>query len=813
MLSPSPSSFPSQLSITAPAKIESVISAPQFPEQIAAQRFTKKQLAKGFKKQALHVYQNASGQALYWRIRLKNPNTSEKWIRPLSCDANGNFSLKEPRFENGKPLYCLPALLQNTDKTVWVVEGEACVDRLKKLGLIATTSGGVDSVQTTNWSPLSKRRIIVWPDNDEAGTQYAHSVTQKLQSLGCEIHWVDVAQLGLPAKGDCVDWLVQHPDSTLSDVEALPIKEKEPAKTTLLTSDKTGDSSLLEDKKHPTKHTTEHAHFFRVNETGVFYLIDDEPRWICSQLRVKALIRDKSSENWGRLLEFYDADGQLHTWAMPMEMLKGSGEELRGELLRLGLEIAMSAKTRHLLTEYIISSRPQSRARCVTRTGWHPPVFVLPDCTIGRCHKNEVVLFQSENRARDYKQSDTLENWQQEISMRCIGNSRLIFAVSCAFAAMLLTPANKESGGINLVSESSTGKTTALRVAASVYGAPDYLHRWRATANGLEALATLRSDTLLILDELAQVDSKEVGGIAYMLANGSGKARAGKNGQARSRTEWRLLFLSAGEISLEQHLQEAGKRVKAGHEVRLVDMPADAGKGMGIFENLHGYESAAIFSQALANATSQYYGVAARSFLETITTATHFISLSEVIKKLSKQFITHNLPKNASGQVHRVCERFALIAAAGELASSYGITQWPADEANQAISQCFCDWLVQRGGIENQEKSLILSQVRRFFEAHGESRFTDLNGQNVRTINRVGFKKIDLANEATTYYVMPETLKNEICAGLDYRSVTRTLLAEGWLAPDMNNAPYRRERLPGMGQVRCYVFTNKMWES
>ena len=74
-----------------------------------------------------------------------------------------------------------------------------------------------------------------------------------------------------------------------------------------------------------------------------------EKRWICSQLEIQALVRDKASENWGRLLELTDADGQIHRWAMPMEMLKGSGEELRGELLRLGLQIAPGMKARQAI--------------------------------------------------------------------------------------------------------------------------------------------------------------------------------------------------------------------------------------------------------------------------------------------------------------------------------------------------------------------------------------------------------------------------------------------------------------------------------
>ena len=89
-----------------------------------------------------------------------------------------------------------------------------------------------------------------------------------------------------------------------------------------------------------------------------------------------------------------------------------------------------------------------------------------------------------------------------------MGNSRLVLAVSCAFAALLLHPAGAESGGLHFVGESSTGKTTALKVAASVFGAPDYLQRWRATTNGLESLARLRSDTLLVLDELVTSGSQ-----------------------------------------------------------------------------------------------------------------------------------------------------------------------------------------------------------------------------------------------------------------------------------------------------------------
>ena len=243
---------------------------------------------------------------------------------------------------------------------------------------------------------------------------------------------------------------------------------------------------------------------------------------------------------------------------MPMEMLKGSGEEIKGELLRLGLEIAAGNKVRNLLMAYILSSNPDTRARCINRTGWHDGVFVFPHQTIGE--QNEYVFFQSEVQSKDYQQCGSLEDWREQVATLCCGNSRLVLAVSCAFAAMLLHHSGIESGGIHFVGESSSGKTTVLRVAASIFGGSNYLNRWRGTINGLEALASLRSDTLLILDELAQIDAKEAGEIAYMLANGSGKIRAGKSGGSRQRQDWRLLFLSAGEVGLAQHMLEADKK-------------------------------------------------------------------------------------------------------------------------------------------------------------------------------------------------------------------------------------------------------------
>lgn len=101
---------------------------------------------------------------------------------------------------------------------------------------------------------------------------------------------------------------------------------------------------------------------------------------------------------------------------------------------------------------------------------------------------------------------------------------------------------------------SSTGKSTALKVDASVWGNPtSYCRTWRATSNGLEGLAALHNDGLLILDELGQIDPKEAGEAAYLLANGKGNACATRNGTARP-----VLVRWPGEESLSALMARAG---------------------------------------------------------------------------------------------------------------------------------------------------------------------------------------------------------------------------------------------------------------
>lgn len=555
---------------------------------------------------------------------------------------------------------------------------------------------------------------------------------------------------------------------------------------------------------------------FDVSRHGVFFIGTDKdgneqpPRWICSPLSVVAKTRDAKSGEWGRLLEWHDDDRVRHQWAMPLELLQSDGTDMRRELARMGLSIAPGKAQRDLLASYVQVWPVENRARCVERLGWHGSVYVTPSESIGQ--QDEIVVFQNAHAIDPALSSaGTLDDWRAMVAQPAAGNSRLVFALSAAFAGPLAEVAGEDSGGFHLRGGSSSGKTTALKVAASVWGNPsNYPRLWRATANGLEGLAALHNDCLLILDELSQIDPKEAGEAAYLLANGQGKARASRTGAARQSARWRLLFLSAGEESLTALMARAGRKVNAGQEIRLADIDADAGAGMGAFEVLHDQPSPAALALAIKDAAIKNHGTAGVAWLRSIVT--NRVALPDIIEEGIKGFIDDAVADQAAGQVLRVARRFALVAVAGELATFYGITGWAAGEAITAAHKCFAAWLDAFGGVGNREERNILAQVRAFFEAHGASRFEDIHATgDQRIINRAGFYRTGASGDRE-YLVLPEAFKRELCQGNDIKTVTAELLKAGWLAPGEGSRTTQKPRIPGLGTTRCYVLTGRMWE-
>ncbi len=529
---------------------------------------------------------------------------------------------------------------------------------------------------------------------------------------------------------------------------------------------------------------------------------------ICSPLRVTAITSDADGSNYGRLLEWEDTNGTSRKWAMPMELLGGSGEELRRVLLVNGLSyININGMARAHLMEYISLCKPDRKVTCVNKTGWHGGVYVLQDEVIGR-DAQSVILQTSSVQGRDFRVSGTTEDWRDHIGRYCIGNARVAFSVSLAFASPLLRLVGMSGGGYHLKGESTDGKTTTMKVAASVCGGTDFWHTWRSTGNALEGTASRRNDATLMLDEIREVDGREAGNIAYMLANGQGKARARTDGSVRETNRWNLLFLSTGELSLVEHAANAGERTYAGVEVRMIQIPSDSGMH-GVFEELHGFSGGKALAEHLEQSVTQHHGAPFRDWLHHITQ--NLPEVTSQAKAMLKDFTRRLTPQDAGNQVGRAVTRFALVAMAGELATRAGITGWPEGEAFKAAERCLASWMTDRGHAANQEDKAALEQICDFMTRNQFSRFADWYDERNRPAAMMGFRKVDKGGNdsepVTTFYVLPSGWK-EICKGFDARKVARLCVAAGWLEPGSEGRTQTSVRLPEIGVKRVYQFSS-----
>lgn len=789
------------------------------------------------------AYLAADGKVNFYHDRYEPKAEGErKQFSPVSLwrTPSGRLEWRFKAPPEPRPPYGLPSLAGKTGPAV-LTEGEKAADAAAILlpdCPVLTFQGGAQAIGKGDYSPFVGREVWLWPDADEPGDKAMQTASARLIAAGAgpvkRFNLACFAAMpGSDASGaanlavgeplatgdDAADllargWTADHLRLILSLPDALVPCGAKPSMVGPGVAAKVEGRSRDEKSESTGSNGHSPARRFELTDKGVLYHEPDKaPRWVCTWLDVVARVRNPAGGGWGKLVEFSDPDRQPKRRVLPDALLSGDGTELERIMRDEGLHIAPSGKA--LLRQCLIESAPKARARVTNRIGWHDAgpegaVYVLPDTAIGRAGE-EWLCETDAGAANTFRQRGTLKGWQDEIAGRCIGNSRLAFSVSVAFAAPLLYLTGAEGGGFHFRSSSSDGKTTALRVAASVCGGHDYMRRWRATDNAIEAIALQHCDAPLLLDEIAQTDPKAAGEIAYMLANGSGKIRAGRTGAAREVVQWRVLFLSAGEIGLSEHMGEAGKIMRAGQSLRMAEIPADAGAGLGIFENLHGHTDGAAFAKALADACRRNFGGVFLAYLGELVKHQH--EVADTITEALRVFEAACLSSEAHGQARRAADRFAIVGAAGELATQWGLTGWPAGEAMQAARRCYAGWLAARGGSGDYESGSMLAQVRRFFEAHGEARFVDWNRPATkddhapRVMNRCGYRKYDEV-DGPHWYVFPESFKSEICKGHDPQAVARLLHQRGYLevkASEKDRSGFiTRHSLPGEGQRRVY---------
>jgi putative DNA primase/helicase len=553
------------------------------------------------------------------------------------------------------------------------------------------------------------------------------------------------------------------------------------------------------------------ASSFEMTEDGLFVEVHhrkgSERRWLSASFELFGRSRDPNSNGWGHLLHFADDDGCLHEYVVTDAALHGDPGALCSDLASRGLRIT-TTRDRSRFVHYLNEVRVPARVTRLRETGWQivkgELTFVHPFAPLGG-PTGEIIRFEGAATSA-YEQSGSLDEWTATVGALVAQHSRLRLACSVAFAGPLLYLVGLEGGGLHLHGSSTSGKTTGACAAASVWGkgsTDGYVLPWRHTANALEAILAGRTDTLVVLDELGASDAKSVFSALYQITARTGKSRLTRDVRLRDAVKWRNIILSTGEVPIGTKIAEDHGRLHyAGQQVRVLDLPADAGSGVGIFDASALQGEPGEVADRLKAAAARYYGGAGPEFVRRLI-AEGPDEVGSLVGEMITIFEKAQIPAGANGQVRRAARLLGLIGAAGELATRWGIVPWQDGAAIDAAAKALADWIAQRGGLGAAEIRDGIEQVRRYFAQFGESRFDDVGNADARmATTRAGWRR--RSGEDREWLIIPSVWRDEICKGRDATAIARALAEQGTLVRDSQDKLQRCERTP-MGSMRVHV--------
>jgi putative DNA primase/helicase len=786
-------------------------------------------------------YFDKDGNFVFYIVRWNKENTNDgkKKTRPLRFNREKNKWWKSLNSEEKRPLYNLLELKQRPNAKVIVVEGELKCEIAKRLFpgyVIVSSSFGGNAYSKTDWSELKNREVVIAPDNDKTGAKYGEAVIKQLKknkaakielllpkTLGQYIiqdsKWVKRAG-EVPTKYDMADAIA---DGWTAELIQKAMAQFKPFFTPIVTNECIEDTENIYQGEEILKlgnytfklggetlfleHITEEKPLYKVGENinDLGLVVKIKQTWIalCGYVKVTHHIRDVESNNWGLLLNMTDIDGRnkdvviykkdLATDKSTMELLLGRGLRIN-KLKKVVGNLLMG----ELLHDYLNTSIPDKRAIGSEKVGWNGKSYLMPyvDNPRNAYHiadnvpKEEFILQSHSSTSRKLEKRGTLQSWQQEIGGYIEDNHALEFAAAVALTAPLLEPTNQEGFAILLCGNSSIGKSTALCIANSIWGAGKP-SSFRITDNAAEVLLKNCNDGLVTLDELGQAKASCLDDIIYMIANGIGKGRARKNGEAQTVSLFKAVVIASGEIGPESKLAEKGKTVTAGQSVRLLVL--NVLMKYGIFNTLHGFGSGSELSDHFKKASVNNQGVVIDEFMKHITA-----NFDEVISEVDSNievWLSKCCSNITNGQILRVAHKFALTAAVGEVAIKAGIFSFKKGNSLKAAEVMFNKWLDGRGGEHSHELNRILKNLKVLI-SEGINRFLNIDGsEEGKNIKTAGYKRIVLINDEhgipreilSEIYMLPTVFDSEVLEGKSRKSFVPELVSLEVLEKNTSN--------------------------
>lgn len=254
------------------------------------------------------------------------------------------------------------------------------------------------------------------------------------------------------------------------------------------------------------------------------------------------------------------------------EIVPASTIATRRQLLELsdkGLSVNENnvKKLIHFFDQYL-SINNVKKEFAVERLGMIKGKFIHPietkDVEILSIDYGEKQLFES------FKIKGTSETWKREVFEIIKDYPKATFIVLASFASVLIGELKIDPFIVDLSGSTSTGKTTTLRIAASVWGNEGLVNEWNATRVSIERKAAYLNSFPLLLDDTRKANEKVIQDIIYQFSGGRSKGRGSISGSQREYT-WNNILLSTGEVTINEYAKSQGGA--AARVIPIIDQP------------------------------------------------------------------------------------------------------------------------------------------------------------------------------------------------------------------------------------------------
>lgn len=342
---------------------------------------------------------------------------------------------------------------------------------------------------------------------------------------------------------------------------------------------------------------------------------------------------------------------------------------------------------------YISESSTLEEMEIFSRFGWSMDVmkFTIGDNSVSEDDIQKTYLTQdiATETIDALSPVGSSAGWM-DVTKGLLQHDNVRFTCYAVVASLLLKVLGGASFVVELVGDTSTGKTIAAQLAMSIFGNPQKLKlATSATKVFIERTCTTCCDLPIFLDETSMMQSEILTEISYMVANERSRGRGKKEGGVEAVSTWKTVLLTTGEVPL------LSSGSLGGQDVRTVSLYG----GIGVYDP----ENVELFREKMEENCGTIAPLLIQKILKYKDDLEGFyINIRDDLKEYSKA--------DKTGVIGRVVDTYALISLAGFVFESViEDLGYDTKDAFELVENKFNDKITQSDGSLPERAFLIIT--------------------------------------------------------------------------------------------------------